>query len=70
MDAIQKNYEGTAAVLAFLAGNDLIMTSSYTKDLDAIKQALENEQITEAEIDKRVYNTLSFKLQYGIIKET
>ncbi len=68
MDAVQESLnDGNEAVSAFLAGNDLIMTSSYEKDLNALKEALENKVIKEEEIDQKVRSIIKFKHQYGII---
>lgn len=63
MDAISKKYPpGEAALLAFLAGNDVILSS---KDIEVsiatIKQAVVTGRISEEEIDRRVLKILDAK---------
>ena len=70
MAAIQEDLNGeNEAVKAFLAGNDLIMTSSYEEDLNALEEAIENDTIKEEDLNERVKKILAFKYQYQIIKK-
>ncbi|MBV8823051.1 MAG: glycoside hydrolase family 3, partial [Ktedonobacteraceae bacterium] len=61
-----------AAVLALLAGNDLI-EGPYTPNqvasvVFALKQALQQGQLSMQRIDQSVQRILLMKVQYGIIK--
>lgn len=56
------------AILAFLAGNDLMITSNPAKDYHAIEWALENDMITEQQINDRIKRTLDYKSRYDIYK--
>lgn len=61
-----------AAVLAIIAGNDLV-EGPYTPTLvanvvTALKQAMQQGQISMARIDQSVERILLMKVQYGIIK--
>ncbi len=61
-----------AAVLSILAGDDLIegpfTPSQVANVVTAIKQALQQGQLTIARIDQSVQRILLMKMQYGIIK--
>ena len=61
-----------AAVLAIIAGNDLIegpyTVSQVAKVVSALKQALQDGKLTQARIDQSVKRILLMKLEYGIIK--
>jgi beta-N-acetylhexosaminidase len=63
MKAITDNYGlGQAALMAFLAGNDIIMSSRNVEEgIAAIKQAVKEEAIASAEIDRRVLKILEAK---------
>jgi beta-N-acetylhexosaminidase len=60
-----------AAVLAVLAGNDLLLgpTNSYEMQrvLDALHAAIASGQITKARIDLSVERILMLKMRYGLI---
>ena len=71
MQAITKQY-GTeeAAVLAVLAGNDLLCTGSYAKQHRAILDAVSNGRISVAQIDDSVMRILRWKINLGLISST
>jgi len=50
-----------AAVLAVLAGNNLIITTDYVDSINAIKLAVSNQVISEALIDKLAFRVLAWK---------
>jgi beta-N-acetylhexosaminidase len=60
-----------AAVLAVLAGNDLLLgptnSSEMQKVLDALHAAIASGQISKARIDLSVERILLLKLRYGLI---
>lgn len=61
-----------AAVLAIVAGNDLVegpyTTSQVASVITALKQAMQSGQLTEARIDQSVARILLMKAEYGWIK--
>jgi len=72
MNAISKRYSmGDAAVRAVLAGADIILISSYGKNIkvifDAILQAVKDKKIPIAKIDEAVKKIIELKLRYNII---
>lgn len=68
MDAI-KEFAGSneAAVLAVIAGNDLLCVDDYTVQIPAVIEAVKSGEISEGRIDESVMRILRLKLQYGII---
>lgn len=68
MGAIQ-NYTGgeEAAVLAVLAGNDLICCTDYETQYPAVLKAVKNGRISEARINESVLRILRYKFSLGII---
>ena len=56
-------------VKAVLAGNNLIITSDYNASINEIKNAVENGQITEEQIDELVQRTLAWKHYKGLLNE-
>jgi beta-N-acetylhexosaminidase len=56
-----------AAVLAVLAGNDMIVTPSFDTQIPAVLAAVENGTIDESRIDESVLRILVWKLKLGIL---
>lgn len=60
-----------AATLAILAGNDLVegpyTVAQVASVITALKQALQNGQLTQARIDQSVTRILQMKIAYGIL---
>lgn len=68
MDAVKTYVEnGEAAVQAVLAGNDMIISSSFSEQKQEIFNAVKNKRISEEIINKAVKRILSWKYAYGII---
>ena len=68
MDAVKKYVEnGEAAVQAVLAGNDLIISSSFVKQKNEVINAVKSKKISEDTINTAVRRILACKLYYGII---
>lgn len=69
MDAITKYTNGEeSATLAVLAGNDLIITSDFAHQYQAVLKAINDGKIDEDIVDLAVKRVLAFKYAYGIIK--
>ncbi len=68
MQAVTDLYgDGEAAVLAVLAGNDLICCSYYQNQFDAVLEAVEEGRITEAQIDEAALRVLQWKEALGLL---
>ena len=68
MDAV-KSYaqDGSVAVLALQAGNDMIVTTDYRTQIPQVIAAVERGEIDEREIDAHVYRVLHEKQAIGLI---
>ena len=68
MDAV-KSYaqNGSAAVLALLAGNDMIVTTDYQEQIPQVIAAVRSGELDEREIDAHVYRVLHEKQALGLI---
>ena len=58
---------GSAAVLALLAGNDMIVTTDYQAQIPQVIAAVERGELDEREIDAHVYRVLREKQALGLI---
>lgn len=68
MDAIAQVYgEGEAAVLAVLAGNDMLCTSGYEAQFGAILQAVADGRIGLARLRESVLRILHWKAELGLL---
>ncbi len=68
MQAISDTWgSGEAAVLAVLAGNDLICCTEYAQAFDAILEALNSGRIPEEQLDAAVLRVLKWKDDLGIL---
>lgn len=69
MDAIGLYADGeSAAVLAVLAGNDLILTTDYAPQIEAVRAAAGQGKIGEELIDAAVTRILVMKINLGLIE--
>ena len=68
MDAV-KSYaqDGSAAVLALRAGNDMIVTTDYREQIPQVIAAVERGELDGREIDAHVYRVLHEKQALGLI---
>ena len=68
MDAV-KSYaqDGSAAVLALRAGNDMIVTTDYQEQIPQVIAAVRSGELDEREIDAHVYRVLHEKQALGLI---
>ena len=68
MDAVaQYAKDGSAAVLAVLAGNDLLISSDYQTQIPQVLAALQDGTIDETIIDAAVTHVLLWKIQLGLL---
>ncbi len=68
MDAV-KSYarDGSAAVLAVLAGNDMIITSDFARQIPQVVEAVNGGTIDKALIDRAVERVLGWKYDLGLL---
>ena len=55
------------AVLAVLAGNDMVVTTDYRTQIPLVIQAVEDGTIPESTIDQAVGRVLGWKYDLGLI---
>ena len=68
MDTVSSSFNGeNVAVLAIMAGNDILCTSEYKGQYEAVLQAVKDNKISIEQIDESVLRILRWKLQLGII---
>lgn len=68
MEAITKAYgAGEAAVLAVLAGNDLLCSSEYKVQYPAVLEAVQDGRISTEQLDASVLRILQWKKELGLI---
>ena len=68
MDAVEAYAEdGSVAVLAVLAGNDMIVTTDFTTQIPQVIAAVEDETIDESLIDQAVSRVLGWKYDLGLL---
>ena len=69
MDAI-RDYTGgkNPAVMAFTAGNDILLSSNIQEDYKALLRAAQSGEISEEDIDDRVMRILAWKYHAAIMK--
>ncbi len=71
MQAITDRYgDGEAAVLAVIAGNDLICCSKYKTAYTAVLNAVRDGRISEQRIDEACTRVLDWKYKLGLFPET
>ena len=68
--AAVKSYakEGSAAVLAVLAGNDMIVTSDFSTQIPEVIQAVTDGVVPEETIDQAVRRVLRWKYDLGLLE--
>lgn len=59
--------QDTAAVQTINAGTDLIISSSYASQMDAIQNALDSGEISQERFNQAVYHVLYLKYRLGLI---
>ena len=70
MEAILQYTAGAdAAVLAVKAGNDMLISSDFAVQFEAVRNAVQNGEISEAEILQHCIRILRWKTDLGLIGE-
>lgn len=70
MDAVKQYAEdGSAAVLALQAGNSMIVTTDFERQISEVLAAIENGELSEEIIDNAVRYVLYWKYDLGILGE-
>ena len=68
MQAITDTYgTGEAAVLAVLAGNDLLCSTEYQIQYQAVLEAVQNGRISEEQLNEAVLRILRWKADLGLV---
>lgn len=68
MDAVKEYVKnGESAVQAVIAGNDMIISSNFTKQKQEVLEAVKQGRISEEQINKAVKRILAWKYMYKII---
>lgn len=68
MDAVKAYAEdGDVAVLALLAGNDLIVTTDYKTQIPQVLEALQDGRLDESVVDAACLRVLTWKAALGLI---
>lgn len=69
MKAVKKYAtDGSAAVLAILAGNDMIVTADFAAQIAEVLSAVQDGTIPTELIDSAVYRVLSWKYELGLLE--
>lgn len=69
MKAIQKaEFDQEPAVLAFAAGNDMIISSDYENDMQAVVDAVQDGTLSQDAIDESVKRVLAWKNSLGLLQ--
>ena len=70
MEAITESYgAGEAAVIAVLAGNDLLCSTEYAVQYEAVLEAAQTGRIEGSRLDEAVSRVLRWKLELGLLPE-
>ena len=70
MDAVEAYAEdGSVAVLAVLAGNDMIVTTDFEKQIPLVIDAVQTGVIQESMVDNAVRRVLTWKYDLGLVSE-
>ena len=67
MDAISKNYDSSVAVLAILAGNDLICTTDFEAQIPEVIKAVNDGTISVDRINESVRRILKLKEELNLL---
>jgi beta-N-acetylhexosaminidase len=57
-----------AGLQALQAGNDMILSSSYSSQIPYILEAIKNGQYSEEQLNQSVERLLTWKVELGLIK--
>ena len=68
MEGVKKYSDEDVAVMAVLAGNDMLISSDYKVQYDAVLEAVRDGRISEERLDESVYRILRMKVSMGLLK--
>ena len=69
MQAISKYAKDKAVIKAILAGNDLLIVTDYKKSIQEVKDAINNQILSEEIIDKLAFRIIAWKYYKGLIND-
>ena len=69
MQAISKYANDNAVIKAILAGNDLLIVTDYKKSIQEVKDAINNQTLSEDLIDKLAFRIIAWKYYKRLIKD-
>ncbi|MBO4888114.1 MAG: beta-hexosaminidase [Firmicutes bacterium] len=67
MEGVKKYSDEDVAVMAVLAGNDMLVSSDYQLQYEAVLAAVLDGRISEERLDESVYRILRMKVSMGIL---
>ncbi len=68
MEAVaQYAQDGSAAVMAVQAGNDIVLTTDFETQIPQVIAAVENGSVSEEQIDQAVTRVLAWKYELGLL---
>ena len=68
MDAVSAySAEGSVAVMALQAGNDLVLTTDYRTQIPRVLEALESGELRMEVIDTACRRVLTWKMELGLL---
>ena len=68
MDAVEAYaQDGSAAVLAVLAGNDMVLTTDFETQIPQVVAAVQDGTISQEQIDQSVTRVLAWKYELGLL---
>lgn len=67
MEGVKKYSDEDVAVMAVLAGNDMLISSDYKLQYEAVLAAVQDGRISEERLDESVYRILRMKVSMGIL---
>lgn len=67
MEGVKKYSDEDVAVMAVLAGNDMLISSDYKLQYEAVLAAVQDGRISEERLDESVYRILRMKMSMGLL---
>ena len=67
MEGVKKYSDEDVAVMAVLSGNDMLISSDYKLQYDAVLAAVQDGRISEERLDESVFRILRMKMSMGLL---